>query len=68
MTYQYEHKQTEAIDGSKVLPFDQLNAELFYPQRQENIETTATVNLMAIEVAETILKELQNPRKDTSDY
>jgi len=22
MTYQYEHKQTEAIDGSKVLPFD----------------------------------------------
>jgi len=56
--YQYEHKQTEAIDRSKVLPFDQLNAELFYPQRQENIETTATVNLMAIEVAETILKEL----------
>lgn len=68
MTYQYEHKQTEAIDGSKVLPFDQLNAELFYPQRQENIETTETVNLMAIEVAETILKELRDPRKASSDY
>ena len=25
MTYQYEHKQTEAIDRSKILPFVQLN-------------------------------------------
>ena len=33
MTYQYGKKQTNAIDGSKVLPFDQLNAELFYPKR-----------------------------------
>ncbi len=30
MSYQYEKKQTNAIDGSKVLPFDQLNAELFF--------------------------------------
>jgi hypothetical protein len=30
MSYQSEVKQTPAIDGSKVLPYDQLNAELFY--------------------------------------
>ncbi len=29
MTYQNKKKQTNAIDGSKVLPFDQLNAEPF---------------------------------------
>ena len=39
MQYQYEVKQTPALDGSKVLPFDQLNAELFYPTRKENIDT-----------------------------
>ena len=29
MSYQYEVKQTSAVDGSKVLPFDKLNAEIF---------------------------------------
>ena len=37
MQYQYEVKQTPALDGSKLLPFDQLNAELFYPTRKENL-------------------------------
>ena len=53
---------------SKVLPIDQLNAELFYPQRPENVETTETVQLMACEVAECIIKELRDPNKATSDY
>ena len=30
VSYQYEVKQTTAIDGSKVLPYDQLNEELFF--------------------------------------
>ena len=47
---------------------DQLNAELFYPQRKENVETTKTLQLMACEVAECILKELRDPGKATSDY
>ena len=29
MKYQLEDKQTPSLDGSKALPFDQLNAELF---------------------------------------
>jgi hypothetical protein len=68
MRYQFEERQTPAIDGSKVLPIDQLNAELFYPQRPENVETTETVQLMACEVAECIIKELRDPNKATSDY
>ena len=63
MHYQYEEKQTPTIDGSKALPMDQLNAELFYPQR-----STKTAQLMACEVAECILKELRGPGKATSDY
>ena len=39
---------------------DQLNAELFYPQR-----STKTVQLMH---AECIFKELRDPGKATSDY
>jgi hypothetical protein len=61
--YQYEEKQTPTIDGSKALPMDQLNAELFYPQW-----STKTVQLMACEVAECVLKELRDPGKATSDY
>jgi hypothetical protein len=68
MSYQYEVKQTPAVDGSKVLPFDKLNAEIFYPTRRENTKTTEMVNLMASEVAETILNELHDPRKATSNY
>lgn len=68
MTYQYEEKQTIALDGSKVLPFDQLNAEMFYPQRPENLQTTDLVKEMASEVAECIMKELCDPKKALSDY
>ena len=68
MHYQYEEKQTPTIDGSKALPMDQLNAELFYPQRKENVETNKIVQLMACEVAECILKELHDPGKATSDF
>ena len=68
MKYQFEEKLTPAVDGSKVLPHDQLMAELFYLQRQVNIDTTEAVKLMACEIAQTILKELRDPNKATSDY
>jgi hypothetical protein len=68
MKYQYEIRQTPAVDGSKVLPFDRLNAELFYPTREENIATNEMVKVMACEVAECMLDELRDPKKATSDY
>ena len=68
MEYQFEKKQTPALDGSKVLPFDQLNAELFYPDRDENKDTTDTATGMAVELAKCMLEELRDPHKATSDY
>ena len=54
--------QTPALDGSKVLPFDRLNAELFYPTRNENIDTNEIVKVVACEVAECLLEELSDPK------
>ncbi len=63
MKYQYEQKQTVAVDVSKVLPHDQLNAEMFYPVQPESQQTTDVVKVMALVVAECILKELCDPKK-----
>jgi len=63
MQYQYEVKQTPELDGSKVLQFDQLNAELFYLKRKDNIDTNEIVKVMACEVAECLLEELSDPKK-----
>ena len=69
MQYQYEEKLTNAIDGSKVLPYDQINAEMFYPTRQENKDTTAMVEDMAMNaLAPAIIKECRDPKKALSDY
>ena len=35
MKYQYEIRQTPAVDGSKVLLFDRLNVELFYTTQEK---------------------------------
>ena len=68
MQYMFEEKQTNQLDGSKVLPYDVLNAELFYPTREENIATTEFVTQLAVEVADCMLQELRDPKKATSDY
>jgi len=68
MKYKFEDKITPAVDGSKVLPYDQLNAELFYPDREENKATTTLVEKMAVELAVCMLQELRDPKKATSDY
>ena len=35
MKYQYQIRQTPAVDGSKVLLFDRLNVELFYTTQEK---------------------------------
>ena len=47
---------------------DILKAELFFPQREENKETTETAKIMAVEVADCIVTELRDPKKVTSSY
>ena len=69
MQYQYEEKLTNAIDGSKVLPYDQINAEMFYPTRQENKDTAAMVEDVAMNaLAPAIINECHYPKKALSDY
>lgn len=63
-----EEKLTPAVDGSKVLPFDRLKAELYYPKREENVATTETVHEMAVEVAKCLIKEMLDPKKATHEY
>ena len=60
-----EEKTGDAQDGSKVIPMDVLKAELFFPERAENCETSNLVKRMAIEVAGCMLPELQDPKKVT---
>ena len=50
------------------MPYDKINAELFWPERDENKQTTDMVLKMATEVAACMLKELRDPKKATSDY
>ena len=69
MKCQYEEKQTNTIDGSKMLPFDRMNAEMFYSRRQENIDSTPTVKVMsAEEVAPAVIGQIIDPKKALSDY
>ena len=56
------------MDGSKVLQFDILKAELFYPKRKENIVTDDLATNMARDMANCMLQELRDPTKTTSDY
>ena len=64
-----EEKLTPAVDVKwKILPFDKINAKLFYQDCKENKETTELVLKMAVEVAKCMLKELRDPKKATSDY
>ena len=56
------------MDGSRVLLFDKLKAELFYPERTENIATKALATKMAVEMASCLLTELRDPNKATSYY
>ena len=76
--FMFEHKESPTIiknesnltdfNNSKVLPYDLLRAELFYPTREENIATQTVCINMAVEVAQTMLLELRDPKKATSDY
>ena len=50
------------MDGSRVLPFDKLKAELLYPERTENIATKALATKMAVEMDSCILNELWDPK------
>ena len=63
-----ENKQTNTTDGSRVLPFDKLKVEIFYPERTENIATKDLATKIAVEMDSCFLTELRDPKKATDDY
>ena len=64
-----EKKSSDTVNKkTKVVPFDKVKCEPFYPDRKENQDTTCLVNTMAVEVAQCLLKESRDPKKATSDY
>ena len=73
ITHLFEEKQSNGVSGSrrkedKVLPFDLLRAELFYPTRAENRQTHDMCCRLAVEIATTILMELRDLEKATHKY
>ena len=51
------------MDGSRCVPFDKVKAELYYPSREENQQTTNLVMKMAVEVSQCMLMELRDPKR-----
>ena len=56
------------MDGSRVLTFDKLKAEFFYPESTDNISTKALATKMAVQMDGCLLTELWYPKKEKSDY
>ena len=56
------------MDESRLLTFDKLKAELFYPKRTENTATKDLATNMAVDMASCLLTELRDPQKAPSDY
>ncbi len=69
MTYYFEGKKSAKVDGTgKDFPYQKLREELFHPQQAVNQATRdMTIRLGRIAV-ETILRELRDPKKATSNY
>ena len=72
LDYHFEEKEGNVIGSCKeherVLAIDEAMAELFFPQKMENRQTTEFCKELAVGVATTLLTELTDPKKSTSNY
>ncbi len=79
LTYMFEEKLNSStkekfgttkaeFDDLKVVGFDLLIQELFYPERKENKDTKDLVIEMAVVAADSWMTEFTDPLKATSDY
>ena len=55
-------------EHERVLAIDEAMAELFFPQKMENRQTTEFCKELAVGVATALLTELTDPKKSTSNY
>ena len=58
----------ETMDGSEVLSFDKLKAELFYPSCVDNKYTSPHVIKMAVDLSNCLLVDILDPKKAISNY
>jgi hypothetical protein len=72
LDYHLEEKEGNVIGSRKeddhVLAIDEAMAELFWPQRMENCQTTEFCWELSVGVATTLLTELTDPKKATHNY
>ncbi len=72
LNYHFEEKEGNVIGSHKqmehVLAINQAMAELFFPQKMENYQTTQFCKELAVGVATTLLTKLIDTRKSTHNY
>jgi hypothetical protein len=72
LDYHFEEKEGNVIGSHKmhkrVLAIDEAMAELFFPQKMENHQTTEFCKDLLVGVATTLLTKLTDPRKSTHNY
>ncbi len=72
LNYHFEEKEGNVIGSNKehdrVLAIDEAMAELFYPQKLENCQTTEFCHKLSVGVATRLLTKLINPKKSTHNY
>jgi hypothetical protein len=70
--YHFEEKEGNVIGSHKVhervLAINESMAELFFPQKMENLQTTEFCKELLVGVATKLLTKLTNPRKSTHNY
>ena len=72
LNYHLEEMEGDVFGSRKeeerVLGIDKAMAELFWPQRMENHQTTEFCWELSVGVATTLLTELTDPKKSTHNY
>jgi hypothetical protein len=72
LDYHFEEKEGNVIGSNKehdrVLAINKAMAELFYPQKMENRQTTEFCHKLSVGVATTLLTELIDTKKSTHNY
>ncbi len=72
LDYHFEEKEGNVIGSNKehdcVLAIDKAMADLFFPQKMENHQTTEFCHKLVVGVATILLTELIDPTKSTHNY
>ena len=69
MLYLFEENKNYTVGvESKLLSYDRLRAELFYPDNKTNKSTDSVVPDLVFEAVMSLLSELRDEKKATAEY